>query len=330
MMKSLYQSQLRKDIQHDIYGKPMFTVELFGKKYFWSIKEKKIWPVNVSRYQIMGIELPEDEKYIKKEIAHLKKTFRKKCFFLQLWIINEITHFQNSMKRCPEFDQDMHDFRLWLQKILHRNYSITPAFRENMPTASITYDTIKSDEELLHDMNDSCRKRTKKAIAGGMEYRIIDKKDYETFFAKRQKTADAKWFNTISKKQYEWLLAYISAGKWMLISAFLDGEMIAGTICLFTDKLIYCPYGFFDRKFSNIWVQHFLKFKLFSRARDNWFTTVDTGGGAPTGFPKHELASVSTFKESLGGTKTELFGSYDIVMNKFLYWAVKLRYKIKW
>lgn len=115
----------------------------------------------------------------------------------------------------------------------------------------------------------------------------------------------------------------------MLVGAFLDGEMIAGTICLFTDKLIYCPYGFFDRKFSNIGVQHFLKFKLFSRARDNGFITVDTGGGAPTGFPKHELASVSAFKESLGGTKTELFGSYDIVLNKFLYWAFKLYYKIR-
>jgi hypothetical protein len=41
-------------------------------------------------------------------------------------------------------------------------------------------------------MNESCRKRIKKAIAGGIEYRIVDKKDYELFFAKRQKTADAK------------------------------------------------------------------------------------------------------------------------------------------
>ncbi|MEI6118300.1 MAG: GNAT family N-acetyltransferase [bacterium] len=64
----------------------------------------------------------------------------------------------------------------------------------------------------------------------------------------------------------------------MLIGAFLDGEMIAGTICLFDEKFIYCPYGFFDRTFSNIGVQHFLKFKLFGRARDNGFTTVDTGG----------------------------------------------------
>lgn len=61
-----------------------------------------------------------------------------------------------------------------------------------MPTAGIVYETNKSDEELLKDMNESCRKRTKKAISQGLEYRIIEPEEYEIFFAKRQKTADTK------------------------------------------------------------------------------------------------------------------------------------------
>ena len=115
----------------------------------------------------------------------------------------------------------------------------------------------------------------------------------------------------------------------MLIGAFMDGEMIAGTICIFNDKMIYCPYGFFDRKFNTIGVQHFVKFKLFLRARENGYRAVDTGGGAPTGFPEHTLAGVSEFKESLGGTKSELYGSYDIVLNTCLYLVFKLRYKLR-
>lgn len=328
-MYTLYQSQLRKDIQHEIYRKPMFTVELFGKEYFWSIKEKKIWPFTTKRYQIMGVELPNDTAYVQKELAKLRKKFRWKWIFFQLGIINEIVSFENSMKRCQEFDEDMQYFRLWLQNVLHKNYGIIPAFRENMTTASIMYDGTKSDEELLRDMHESCRKRVKKAISWGMEYRIIDKNQHAEFFAKWQKTADAKWFNTISKPQYTWLLKYIEKWKWMLIWAFLDGEMIAGTICLFTGTTIFCPYGFFDRKYSNIGVQHFLKFKLFSRAREYWFKLVDTGGWAPTGFPQHPLTSVSAFKESLGGTKSELYGSYDIVLNKFLYWVFKMWYRVR-
>lgn len=82
-----------------------------------------------------------------------------------------------------------------------------------MPTAGIIYETNRSDEELLKDMNDSCRKRIKKAISKGLEYRIIESKDYEIFFAKRQKTAEAKGFNTISRSQYDALLHYISQDK---------------------------------------------------------------------------------------------------------------------
>ena len=81
-----------------------------------------------------------------------------------------------------------------------------------MPTAAIIYDTTKSDEALLKDMNDSCKKRVKKAIAGGMEFRIIEQKYHQEFFIKWQKTAEAKGFNTISKQQYERLLAYIATG----------------------------------------------------------------------------------------------------------------------
>ncbi len=328
-MYNLYQSKLRKDIQHEVYRKPMFTVELFGKEYFWSIKEKKIWPFTSSRYQIMGVTLPDDQACIQKELAKLRKSFRKKWIFLQLGIVNEIVCFQNSMKRCSEFNQDMHDFRLGVQKILHNNCGLQTAFRENMPTASIVYDTTKTDEELLKDMDESCRKRVKKAIAWGMEFRIIDRHFTAEFFEKRQLTAGAKGFNTISKTQYDRLLEYIEKGHGMLIWAYLENKMIAWTICLFTDKMIYCPYGFYDREYNKIWVQHFLKFKLFTRAREHDYRTVDTGGGAPTGFPKHPLASVSAFKKSLGGTKTELYGSYDIVLNRFQYWLFKLRYKIR-
>jgi lipid II:glycine glycyltransferase (peptidoglycan interpeptide bridge formation enzyme) len=328
-MYSLYQSQLRKDIQKEVYHNPTCTVDLFGKQYFGTIKVKKIGPWKLQRYQIMGVELPSDTKYVRSEIAKIKKQFRKKCFFFQWGITNEIVSFENSLQKSEEFREDMKAVRIGLTTILHNDYGFKSAFRENMPQAGIVYDVTKSDEELLKDMNESCRKRIKKSIARGMEYAIIEEKDYETFFAKRQKTADAKGFNTISKRQYEWLLQYISPGKWMVIGAFIDGELIAWTICLFTNTLIYCPYGFFDRTYSNIGVQHFLKFKLFSRARDNWFTQIDTGGGAPTGFPNHPLASVSAFKESLGGTKIEQYGSYDIVMNKIVYRAFKMYYKLR-
>lgn len=42
-------------------------------------------------------------------------------------------------------------------------------------------------------------------------------------------------------------------------------------------------------------------------------------GGAPTGFDEHPRSGVSKFKESLGGVKIEQYGSYDIVIQPWLY-----------
>jgi len=113
----------------------------------------------------MGIELPSDQDYVRSEIAELRKKFRNKCFFFQMGIINEIVSFENSTNKSEEFRQDLKDIRLGLQDILHSNYGIKTAFRENMPMASIIYNVTKSDDELFKDMNESCRKRIKKAIS---------------------------------------------------------------------------------------------------------------------------------------------------------------------
>ncbi len=54
--------------------------------------------------------------------------------------------------------------------------------------------------------------------------------------------------------------------------------MIGGTVCIIVDKTtIYCPYGFYDRTYQKIGVQHFLKFALFRWARDHGYKIVDTG-----------------------------------------------------
>lgn len=77
-MYNLYQSKLRRDIQQEIYRKPTFTVTLFGKQYFGTIKTKKFGPMRLQRYQVMGVELPSDPEYVRQELANLKKQFRKK------------------------------------------------------------------------------------------------------------------------------------------------------------------------------------------------------------------------------------------------------------
>ena len=105
------------------------------------------------------------------------------------------------------------------------------------------------------------------------------------------------------------------------------GEIVSGSIYLFdkTAKAIIYLYGATDRKAGNIGANNFLKREVIKRAKKEWYEIFDLLGGAPTGYPKHELVTVSHFKESMWGVKYELTGSYDIVGNKILYKMYKMK-----
>ncbi len=329
---SFYQSEVRQTIQDIIYQKPTFSINLFGKDYFWTIKTKKIGFFTLKRYQILGVELPEDPETIKKEIKKIKKEFwdKKSNIFFQLWVTNEIISFDIKDFINNDFWADLRENRIFLRNFLNNDYSLQHAFRENMPESGIIYDITKTDEELISEMNKASKDRVKKWIKNNTQFEELDEKEYDIFFDKRQETAGKKWFNTIPKTQYLKLINFLREYKQgnIFVSKYND-EILAGAICIYYKKSIVCLYSFADRQKNNVGGQQYMKFKIFTRGREHGFTTCDMMWWAPTGFPEHELASVSAFKESMGGIKTEYYGNYDIVLQSWIYKFFKRYYSRK-
>ena len=329
---SLYQSKIRKTIQRDIYKKPTFSVKLFDREYFGTIKVKSILGIPFRRYQIMGIDIDLDKTKIEEAKKIIKEQFWTswRNLFFQRGISNEIVNFDLYDFKEPEFANNLRESRIFLRKYLETEHDLLFAFRENMPESGIICDFTKSDEELLSEMNESSRERVKKGIKKDIEFREAEEADYEEFFQKRQETAGKKWFNTIPKWQYYTLVTqlkshnlgnlFITKDKWNILS---------WTICLYNEKTIVGLYSFTDRNHTNSGGQQYAKFRIYKRARERGFTHYDTMWWAPTGFPEHELASVSAFKESMWGSKIEYMGNYDIVLNKPMYKLLKWYYNKK-
>lgn len=331
-MYNIYQSSRRKDIQYTVYAKPSKIIRLFDIDYVATVKEKKVWPLVLRRIQIMWVELPQDEVYVKQELTRLRVVLKQEfgTAFIQLGIINEIVSFENVSHRSGEFNNDIKQQRLTIQQHLLDSYGLRIAFRENMPQSNIIYDVSKTDEELIVEMNSGCKERIKKAIKNDLSFRLARPDEYDVFYQKRCDLGGKKWFNPITKKNYLDLIAYMKEqNTGSLFVAEKDGEMIAGSICVHDADRITYLYGFADRKYSNIGGHHFLKFKIFGRAREQGIKICDMMGWAPTGFPDHPLAWVSAFKESLWWTKIEVFGSYDMIIQPLLYWVMKTIYKRK-
>lgn len=331
-MYNIYQSSRRKDIQYTVYAKDSKMIRLFNTDYIATVKEKKFWPVALRRIQIMWVELPEDKAYIQKELTRIGSVLKKEfgTAFLQLGIINEIANFENISHRSGEFNDTIKQQRIDKQKELFDTYRLQVSFRENMPQSNIIYDVSKTDEELIAEMNSGCKERIKKAIKNDLSFRLASSDEYDVFYQKRCDLGGKKWFNPITKKNYLDLIAYMKEyNSGSLFVAEKDGQIIAGSICVHDADRITYLYGFADRKYSNIGGHHFLKFKIFGRAREQGIKICDMMGGAPTWFPDHPLAWVSAFKESLWWTKIEVFGSYDTVLQPVLYWIMKTLYTRK-
>ena len=220
--------------------------------------------------------------------------------------------------------------RMNVRKTIKKETWLKVSFKENMPQTTIMINLKKTDEELLKEMNNGCADRVKKAIKRGVKVREWNLDDYETFFEKWQITAWGKWFSTITKSQYDKLIRILTKTKRgnMFVSE-LDWDIIAWSICLFHKNTIVYLYGFTDRKYTNLWGHHYLKYGMFEWARDHGFEFCDLMWWAPTGFPDHPLVGVSKFKESLWGMKWEFYGNYDLVLNHFLYYSFKFLTWIK-
>jgi len=331
-MYNIYQSSRRKHIQYEVYAKSYTTIPLFATEYVATIKEKKIWPLTIRWIQILGIEFPDNPMYVKQEINALKKLLKKQFWtvFIQLGVINELTQFDNWTTKEAWFVDTIRTQRLDLQDRLANDYGLCPSFRENMPQSNIIYDVTKTDEQLMAEMNSGCKERIKKAIKNNLNFRLARPDEYDIFYQKRCDLGGKKWFNPISKQNYRDLIDSMQKNaNGSLFVAEKDGNIIAGSICVYDADRITYLYGFADRKYSNIGGHHFLKFKIFGRAREQGIAICDMMGAAPTGFPKHPLAWVSAFKESLWWTKIEVWGSYDVVLQPLLYWVMKRIYNYK-
>lgn len=328
----LYQSKIWKTLQKDIYKKPTFSIKIFDREYFGTIKTKSFFGIKFKRYQILWIDIDLNEEEIRKEVKKIKDQFWHSWtnLFFQRGLTKEIVSFDIKDHKEPEFGQELRASRCFLRKYLEEMYGLVFAFRENMPESGIIYDLTKTDEELLSEMNKASKDRTKKGIKNNIHFSEATEGDYEEFYEEWQKTAEKKWFHTIPKAQYYTLITYLKSHN--IGNIFItkhEGRILAGAICIYNEKSIVCLYSFADRSQSNMWGQQYLKFKIFERGRTHEFVSCDMMGWAPTGFPEHELASVSAFKESMWWRKTEYVGNYDIVLNKRIYKMRKRYYNKK-
>lgn len=334
-MYNFFQSPIWKDIKSIVYKEDCFSIQLFDQEYFWLIKKKSVWPITLSWFQVLGVELPTNNRQrIHEQVQKIHHDYGNDYsnLFFQWWVINEILRFYNISHRSPAFAPGMRTTREKLEQWLCQETGLVPSFRENMPLATVVIDTSKDDDALLNDMNSGAKNHVRKSLKHNLDFHTADPSEYDIFYEEWYKVSGLKGFNIIPKSTYLRLMEYLTENKCgNIFIASKDGVILGGSIAVYYKDTITYLYWFSNRNplYRNIGVHQFIKFQMFQRAREHNYQYMDLFGWAPTGFPEHALTSVSQFKESLGWTKIERYGNFDIILNPRLYTLFKHYYQRK-
>lgn len=275
---------------------------------------------------------PKGQKPTKEMIDKLKEIGRReRCIFIQL---------EPNVISSPQLTS----------KLTSRFPSLIPSFHPLFTKYTFILDLTKSEEELLKYMHPKTRYNIKVAQKHGVKV-VEDNSDQafeqylkltkettnrQGFFAHTEKYHRLMWSTLKPKtKNHEPLTNNFTAH--LLTAKFRPPNsdvrpltLIAWIVFVFKDTLYY-PYGASSSEHrevmaSNLMMWEVVKFgkKLGLKKFDMW------GALGPNPNPKDPWYGFHKFKQGYAGKLIEFVGSYDLVINPFLYKIYKIADKIRW
>jgi len=216
--------------------------------------------------------------------------------------------------------------------------NLKPSFHPLFTRYTFILDLTKSEEELLKNMHPKTRYNIKVAQKHGVK--VIEDNSNEAFeeylkltrettkrqgfYAHTEQYHRLQWETLKVQSSYDMLTAYL------LTARYRNKTLVCWILFIFKDTLYY-PYGASSSQYretmaSNLMMWEAIKFgkKLGLKKFDMW------GALGPNPDPKDPWYGFHRFKQGYGGELIELVGSYDLVINPFLYEIYKILDKLRW
>lgn len=330
-MYNFYQSQLRVDLNKNIYQKPTIDVEIFWHIYQWILWEKKIGPLQLTWIQILWVQwLTEEQQWqLPTILTSLAKNHN--AFSIQIWF-TDIIH----GACCRDLDKPT-TIQHFQEKHATSNTQVltmwyTKSHKENLPPSTYFIDLAQPLEKIRTAISSQHKNKIKKAQKHDVICSIATQEEAWQFHTLLQKTGNNKWFGVIWPKTFVALIEEIyTHNTWKIYLCKVAWEIVWWALYLLDHKAntaIYL-YGATDRAVWNIGIWQYIHWYIFEDLKQAWFTTIDLLGWWPTWNKQHHLSAVWAFKEWFGGKKIEYAWSYDIVYNRIVYtlWSLWYRYK---
>lgn len=235
-----------------------------------------------------------------------------------------------------------------IQKISNFRFQISdlglrPSFHPLFTKYTFILDLTKSEDELLKNMNSKTRYNIKVAKKHGVWIEEDNsEKGLNEYLKLTSETTKRQHFyaHTLSYHKKLWEVLAKNNDKntlnYHLFHAKYKNEegktytLVSWVLFVFHDTLYY-PYGASSSLFRNTMASNLMMWEAIKFGKKLNLKKFDMWGALGTDPDKNDSwYGFHKFKQGYGGVLTEFVGSYDLVINPFVYHALKVTDKLRW
>jgi lipid II:glycine glycyltransferase (peptidoglycan interpeptide bridge formation enzyme) len=186
-------------------------------------------------------------------------------------------------------------------------------------------DITPSEEDLLKSFSQKTRYNIKVAQKHGV---TINEETNETGFKEFLKlhfeTTERQGFYSHTQKYHKLLWEELKQSDIPhILLAKYKGEVITAWLLFAYDNFLYYPYGGSSDKYKNVMANNLMMWEAIKLGKKHNLTTFDLWG-------REEGKGFTKFKEGYNPKVIEFIGTWDLVVNKPIYWLYRVAEILRW
>lgn len=189
---------------------------------------------------------------------------------------------------------------------------------------SFWIDLTPSEEELMKSISSKTRYNIRLAQKHGVEVKIDNSdKAFEKYLELTTETNKRQGFYSHTPKYHRLMWKHLKGNIANLLTANYKNEIISAWILFNNEEFLYYPYGASTDKYKEVMANNLMMWEAIKFGKKLGLKTFDLWG-------REEGKGFTRFKEGYNPKVVEFIGSWDLVLNKPLYYLYRILEKIRW
>jgi lipid II:glycine glycyltransferase (peptidoglycan interpeptide bridge formation enzyme) len=189
---------------------------------------------------------------------------------------------------------------------------------------SFWIDLTKSEDELLKSFSSKTRYNIRLAQRHDVKVQIDNSdKAFNKYWELTEETNKRQGFYSHTKRYHELMWKHLKGKIANLLTATYNNEIISTWILFNNDGFLYYPYGASTDKYKEVMANNLMMWEAIKFGKKLKLSTFDLWG-------REEGKGFTKFKEGYNPRVVEFIGSWDLIINKPVYYIYRFAEKLRW